>query len=148
MAHLDPTNPIESDSELTVKKLKEAFSFIKESTMSSPNGLHHGVCKTLIKDEHTFEPYSLMIMFAFKFGEPPDAWTNATQVKLGKDDPCRTHQDQLHLMDAAHPCGNEHGFLHHMGPRDGLLSPYQFGGVSSHISISCILLKQTSYDII
>ena len=87
MAHSDPTNPIESDSKLTVKKLKEGFSFIKESTASSPNGLHHGVWKTLIKDEHTFEPYTLMIMFAFKFGEPPDAWTNATQVMLGKDDP-------------------------------------------------------------
>jgi hypothetical protein len=27
--------------------------------------------KTLIKDEDAFEPYALMIMFAFKFGEPP-----------------------------------------------------------------------------
>jgi hypothetical protein len=87
MAHSNPTNPIESDSKLTIKKLKEGFSFIKESTTSSPNELHHGVWKTLIKDEHTFEPYAVMIMFAFKFGEPPDAWTNTMQVMLGKDDP-------------------------------------------------------------
>jgi hypothetical protein len=26
-----------------------------------------------------------MIMFAFKFSEPPDAWTNSHQVLLGKD---------------------------------------------------------------
>jgi hypothetical protein len=87
MAHSNPTSPIESDSKLTVKKLKEGFSFIKESTASSPNGLHHGFWKTLIKDEHAFEPYTLIIMFAFKFGEPPDACTNPMQDMLGKDDP-------------------------------------------------------------
>jgi hypothetical protein len=87
MAHSDPTNPIELDGKLTIEKLKEGFSFIKESTALCPNGLHHGVWKTLIKDEDTFELYALMIMFAFKFGEPPDAWTNATQVMLVKDNP-------------------------------------------------------------
>jgi hypothetical protein len=29
-----------------------------------------------------------------------------------------------------------------------LISPYQFGGQNGHMSISCILLKRTSYDII
>jgi hypothetical protein len=85
MAHSDPMNPIESDSELTIEKLKEGFSFIKESTASNPDGLHHGIWKTLIKN--TFEPYALMIIFAFKFIEPPDMCTNATQVMVGKDDP-------------------------------------------------------------
>jgi hypothetical protein len=28
-----------------------------------------------------------MIMFAFKFGEPPDVWTHSQQVILGKDNP-------------------------------------------------------------
>jgi hypothetical protein len=27
-----------------------------------------------------------MIMFAFEFSWPPDAWTNSHQVLLGKDD--------------------------------------------------------------
>ncbi len=87
MAHSDPMNPIESDSELTIEKLKEGFSFIKESTASNPDGLHHGIWKTLIKNHDAFELYALMIMFAFKFGEPPDTWTNAMQVMVGKDDP-------------------------------------------------------------
>jgi hypothetical protein len=32
--------------------------------------------------------------------------------------------------------------------RQGLVSPYQFGGINGHMAISCVLLKQTSYDII
>jgi hypothetical protein len=87
MSHSDPTNPIEADSELTIKKLKQGFSYIKESTSSNPEGLHHGIWKTLIKDEDAFEPYALMIMFAFKYGEPPDVWTNSHQIILGKDNP-------------------------------------------------------------
>jgi hypothetical protein len=30
----------------------------------------------------------------------------------------------------------------------GLVSPYQFGGINGRMAISCVLLKQTSYDII
>jgi hypothetical protein len=44
-------------------------------------------------------------MFAFKFGEPPDAWTNAMQVMLGKDDPGTpikiNHICQIQLVCAA-----------------------------------------------
>jgi hypothetical protein len=59
MAHSDPTNPIEADSELTIEKLKQGFTYIKESTSSNPEGLHHGIWKTLIKDDDAFEPYAL-----------------------------------------------------------------------------------------
>jgi hypothetical protein len=86
-AHSDPANPIKADSELTIEKLKQGFSFIKESMASNPKGLHHGHWKTLIKDDEAFEPYALMIMFAFKYGEPPDIWTNSLQIILGKHDP-------------------------------------------------------------
>jgi hypothetical protein len=105
MAHSNPANPIAPDCEVTVKKLKEGFSLIKESTASSPNGLHHRVWKTLIKNDDAFKPYALMIMFAFKFGEPTDAWTNATQVMVGKDDPGEpikiNHIQQIQLVCAA-----------------------------------------------
>ena len=105
MAHLDPLNPIESDSELTVDKLCEGFSYIKESTALNPDGLHHGHWKTLIKDDDAFEPYALMIMFAFKFGEPPNMWTSAHQVMLGKDEPGQpikiTHIHRVQLVCAA-----------------------------------------------
>jgi hypothetical protein len=87
MAHSNPANRIEADSELTIDKLKTGFSYIKESTSSNPDGLHHGHWKTLIKDKDAFEPYALMIMFAFKFGEPPDTWTSSHQIILGKDSP-------------------------------------------------------------
>ena len=87
MAHPDLAIPIESDSELMINKLCDGFSYIKGSTASNPEGLHHGHQKTLIKVNEAFEPYTLMIMFAFKFGEPPNAWTHAHQVMLSKDEP-------------------------------------------------------------
>jgi hypothetical protein len=155
MAHPDPTNPIKTGSNLTIEKLKEGFSFIKESTASSPKGLHHGVWKTLIKDDDAFKLYALMIMFAFKFGEPPNAWTNAMQVMIRKDDPGTpikiNHICWIQLVCAAMIMGFRIIWGHEMmlrASRHGIISPYQFGGVSGNMSISCVLLKQTSYDII
>jgi hypothetical protein len=87
MSHSDLTNPIKADSELTINKLKQGFLYIKERTSPNPEGLHHGIWKTLIKDDDAFEPHALMIMFAFKYGKPPNIWTNSHQIILGKDDP-------------------------------------------------------------
>jgi hypothetical protein len=87
MAHFDTSNPLTTDSELMIKKLNLGFRYIKESTGSNPKGLHHGHWKLLIQDDEAFEPFALMIMFAFGWGEPPDAWKNALQVILPKDNP-------------------------------------------------------------
>ncbi len=155
MAPSDPTNPLKPESKLSIKKLHEGFSYMKESTSLNPAGLHRGVWKTLIRDEDAFEPYALMIMFAFKFGEPPHVWTNSQQVILGKDDPGKPikiyciHWIQLVCAAMNISChiiwGQE--MLKHAAQYN-LISPYQFGSQNGHISISCILLKCTSYNII
>jgi hypothetical protein len=87
MSHHDPTNPTNSNSCLTIEKLKEGFSYVKESTSSNPEGLHHGHWKSLIQDDAVFKPFVLMIMFAFRWGEPPNVWSNSLQICLPKDDP-------------------------------------------------------------
>jgi hypothetical protein len=66
MSHSDPTNPIKTNSKLMIEKLKQGFLYIKESTSSNPEGLRHGIWKTLIKDEDAFEQYALMIMFTLQ----------------------------------------------------------------------------------
>jgi hypothetical protein len=148
MSHSDPTNPIEADSKLTIKKLKQGCSYIKECTSSNPEGLHHGICKTLIKDEDAFEPYALMIMFAFKYGEPPNVWTNSHQIILGKDNPGKPIKinqiRQIQLVCAAMNMGCKIIWGHEMLKRavqKGLVSPYQFGGINGRMAISCVLLK-------
>jgi hypothetical protein len=155
MSHSDPNNPITSDSELTIEKLKQGFSHVKESTSSNPEGLHHGTWKSLIKDEDAFEPYTLMIIFAFKYGEPPDVWTNSHQIFLGKDEPgepIKINQiTHIQLVCAAMNMGCRIIWGHKMlqrAVRQGLVSPYQFGGINGRMAISCVLLKRTSYDII
>jgi hypothetical protein len=50
MSHSDLTNPIKADSKLTIEKLKQGFSYIKEHMSSNPEGLHHGIWKTLIME--------------------------------------------------------------------------------------------------
>ena len=118
MSHSDPTNPIEADSKLTIEKLKQGFSYIKESTSSNPEGLHHGIWKTLIKDDDAFEPYALMIMFAFKYGEPPDVWTNSHQIILGKDNPGKPIKiNQIRQNPTSLRC-YEHGMQNHLGTRN------------------------------
>jgi hypothetical protein len=42
MSHHDPPNPLTSDSQLTIEKLRDGFELVKESTSSNPEGLHHG----------------------------------------------------------------------------------------------------------
>jgi hypothetical protein len=86
MSHSDPQNPISSNSELTTEKLCIGFNFIPESTSSGADCFHHGIWKTLIKDDKAFNPYAVINLFAFKFGQPPEAWTTSHQVLLGKDD--------------------------------------------------------------
>jgi hypothetical protein len=155
MSHSDPNNPITSDSELTIEKLKQGFSYIKENTLSNPKGLHHGIWKSLIKDEDAFEPCALMIIFAFKYGEPPNVWTNSHQIILGKDKPGEliliNQIRHIQLVCAAMNIGCRIIWGHEMlqrAVRQGLVSPYQFGGINGCMAISCILLKRTSYDII
>lgn len=57
---------------------------LKEGTVSSPEGLHHGHWKTLAANEEAFKPFGYMIIFAFRWAEIPKAWQTAVQVCLGK----------------------------------------------------------------
>jgi hypothetical protein len=115
MAHSNPANLIETDSKLTIDKLKTGFSYIKESTSSNPDGLHHGHWKTLIKDDDAFEPYALMIMFAFKFGEPPYTW-ELPPDNSGKGLHWGTNQDQPNSTYPVSMHSNEYGMSNHLGP--------------------------------
>jgi hypothetical protein len=87
MAHYDPNNPMGASSQLTIPKIKTGLKFIKESTSSNPEGLHHGHWKSLIHDDAALKPFVLMIMFAFHWGEPPKMWENSLQICLPKDEP-------------------------------------------------------------
>jgi hypothetical protein len=87
MSHHDPPNALTPDSRLTIKKLRDGFKRVKESTSSNPEGLHHGHWKSLIYNDEAFEPFALMIMFAFRWGEPPKVWANSLQICLPKDEP-------------------------------------------------------------
>jgi hypothetical protein len=96
-----------------------------------------------------------MIIFAFKYGEPPDVWTNSHQIILGKDEPGepikinRIRHIQLVCVAMNMGCriiwGRE---MLQRAVRQGLVSPYQFGGINGRMAISCVLLKRTYYNII
>jgi hypothetical protein len=96
-----------------------------------------------------------MIIFAFKYGKPPDVWTNSHQIILDKDEPgkpIKINQIRcIQLVCAAMNMGCHIIWGHEMlqqAVRQGLVSPYQFGGINGCMAISCVLLKRTSYDII
>ena len=85
MRYINPANPPEFDCTLTGPDLREQFKKVKESTASSPTGLHYGHWKMLRKDEDTFEPFAMLISFAFQWGIPPRAWETTVQPVLEKD---------------------------------------------------------------
>jgi hypothetical protein len=102
----------------------------------------------LIKDEDAFELYALMIMFAFKYGEPPDVCTNSHQIILGKDNPGKPIKinqiRQIQLVCTAMNMGCRIIWGHEMLKRavqKGLVSPYQFSRINRRMAISCVLLK-------
>ena len=148
MSHHDPANALTSDSRLTIEKLKDGFKRVKESTSSNPEGLHHGHWKSLIYDDEAFEPFALMIMFAFRWGEPPKVWANSLQICLPKDEPnmpIRINRiRRIQLVCAALNMGFRIIWGHEMMQRAikaGHVSDYQFGGRSGYMYISAILLK-------
>ena len=151
MSYQDPSNLPEFDCTITVAQLKEQFKSAKESTASSPNGLHYGHWKTLLWDDDIFFPFASMISFAFKWGVPPKAWETAVQSVLEKDQgsPKITWLRWIVLLDAAMNMGFRIIFGHRMmkmATKMGLLSPYQFGSRSGHNALGCVLLKRLSYD--
>jgi len=94
-------------------------------------------------------------MFAFRWGEPPATWENALQIILGKDEPGElirsTHTRRIQLVCAGMNMGFRQIWGHSMLQRataKGLISDFQFGARSGHMSLSAVLLKRASYDII
>ncbi len=136
------------------QSLQHGILYIKERTSSNPKGLHHGKWKALIKDNDTFKPYALMIMFAFKYGKSPDIWTNSHQIILGKDTLGKLIKinqiHQIQLVCAAMNMGCRIIWGHEMlkcAVQKGQVSPYQFGGINERMAISSVLLKWISYNI-
>ena len=152
MRHDDPCNPPELNCDLTVDDLKQGFKNIKESTSSSPSGLHHGHWKTFLQDDTIFDIYAAMIIFSFKWGVPPEPWEKAVQCLIEKDAgrPRINRLRRIQLLDAAMNMGFRIIFGHRMlklAERTGTLSSYQFGARSGHMSLGAALLKRLSYDI-
>jgi hypothetical protein len=154
MSHHDPPNTLTPDSQLTIEKLRDGFKQVKESTSSNPEGLHHGHWKSLIYDDKAFEPFALMIMFAFRWGKPPKVWANSLQICLPKDEPNMPIRINLirhiQLVCAALNMGFRIIWGHKMMQRAikaGHVSDYRFGGRSGYMYISAILLKRLSYNI-
>ena len=91
----------------------------------------------------------------FQQDEECNVWTSAHKIMLSKDDPGQPIKiNCVHCVQLLCAALNM-GFCIIWGQemmkrttKHGLLSPYQFGARNSHMAISCILLKHTSYDII
>jgi len=73
------------DCTITIEQLQQGFRDASESTSSCPSGIHYGHWKSLLHDEDLFLPFGLMIMFAGKFGVPPEEWEEAVQPIAEKD---------------------------------------------------------------
>ena len=104
-----------------------------------------------IQDNDMFEPFGLMIMFAFSWAEPLAAWENVLQNCLPKDAPgipvkstwIRCIQLVCAAMNMGFHINWEHKMIQQMTQHDHI-SPYQFSACNGHMSLSAVLLKCAS----
>jgi hypothetical protein len=145
MAHY---NPMGASRQLMIPKIKNGFKFVKESTSSNPEGLHHGHWKSLIHDDDALKPFVLIIMFAFHWGKPLKTWESSLQICLPKDEPnlpikiIRIHWIQL--VPAALNMGFQIIWGHemmHRAIKACHMTDFQLGGCSGYMYISAILIK-------
>ena len=151
MRYEDPTSPAEFNCNLTMEQLKTGFRNAKESTASSPTGLHYGIWKSLLHDDDLFKPFGSMIQFAFQWGVPPKQWECIVQPLLEKDpgDPKVTRLRRISLVDSAMNMGFRIIYGHRMmkaAERNSSFDPNQHGARNGHMGIGAVLEKRLSYD--
>jgi hypothetical protein len=132
MQYDNPANPPQFNCHLSIKDLKTGFKNAKESTASSPTGMHYGIWKSLLHDEDLFQPYAMMIQFAFWWGTPPKQWASLVQPLIEKDvgDPKVTRLQRISLVNSAMNMGFHIIYGHQMmkaAERNNSLVAHQYG---------------------
>ena len=140
-------------TDITKEEFYSFWSKKRESTATSPMGLHIGHYKACLDNEDIADVHRMMIVLPFQFGFAPKRWCTSVQLMLQKDPghPWIHRLRIIELLDASFNgalmilIGRK--MVHHANNRQ-CIHPSNYGSVPGKTAQSAILHKKLSIDIL
>jgi hypothetical protein len=154
MRYPDPTNPTPTiNTTITTETFSNMVAHTRERTSSSPSGRHYGLYCALLCNPALLGHIAALANFCFRWGKTLKRWETITQPLIPKDSgtPRLNRVRRITLIEANLNMCLSKLFgrrLMTSAERHGLLHNAQYGSRQGKMSISAILLKRISYNII
>ena len=151
---IDKNTAIEGlKTDITKEDFYEFWSKKRESTATSPMGLHVGHYKVSLENEDIAEVHRTMMLLPFQFGFAPKRWCSSVQLMLQKDpgQPWIHRLRIIELLDASFNgalmilIGRK--MVYHAKDQK-CIHPSNYGSVPGKTAQGAILQKKLSIDII
>jgi hypothetical protein len=130
-----------------------AIAHTRERTSSSPSGRHYGHYRALLRKPTILGIIAALANFCFNWGVTMARWKKVIQPQIPKDKgtPRINQIRRITLIEADLNISLSELFgrrLMDNAEKYNLLHPHQFGSRKGKMSISAVLLKRVSYDVI
>ena len=153
MARSDPTIKNTVDVDITIEDYKRFWISKRETTATSPFGLHIGHYKSVvgIEKQDILEVHYRLLMIPFKYAMVPSRWAKSVQVLLEKDSgrPWTNRLRIIELFDSQVNAGLQMIFGKKMiinAVQHGEIHPSAYGSVPKRTAQDAAMEKTLSLD--
>ena len=154
MSVSDPSITDSVDVNITLEEYQHFWKHKRESTVTSPYGLHIGHYRSVLQkeSEDIMEVHRKLLVIPFKFAMIPDRWAQTIQILLEKDSGSPwTHRLRIiELFDSQVNAGLQIIFGKRMvsnALKHNLIHPSTYGSVPLRTAQDAVLEKVLSLDI-
>ena len=154
MSVSDPSITDSVDVNITLEEYQHFWKHKRESTVTSPYGLHTGHYRSVLQkeSEDIMEVHRKLLVIPFKFAMIPDRWAQTIQILLEKDSGSPwTHRLRIiELFDSQVNAGLQIIFGKRMvsnALKHNLIHPSTYGSVPLRTAQDAVLEKVLSLDI-
>jgi len=155
MAMSDPSIKDTVDCDITIEEYKKFWISKRESTATSPYGLHIGHYKSVVGETHQdiLEVQYRLMMIPFKYAMIPTRWSKTVQILLEKDTgrPWTNRLRIIELFDSQVNAGLQMIFGKKMvanAIKHGAIHPSAYGSVPKRTAQDAAMEKTMSLDMI
>ena len=141
------------DTNITLQQYKEFWKNKRETTVTSPYGLHIGHYKSVLNEEDILELHLELMTLPFKYSFAPKRWCKTVQVMLEKNpgSPWSHRLRIIELFDAQLNAAMQMVFgkrMVHNAVDNETIHPSAFGSVPGRNAQDALLEKLISYDML
>ena len=154
MSISDPNILNSVDTDITLEQYRDFWYKKRESTATSPYGLHIGHYRSVLHKQYTdiLELHHRLMMIPFKFSMIPNRWNQTVQILLEKDTgkPWTNRLRIIELFDSQVNAGLQMIFGKRMvanALKLGELHPSAYGSVPQRTAQDAVMEKTISLDI-